>query len=181
MQSDELAKDHTGTINKTVKSVLEGKHPSETIPSCAMLETYEETPIFIPVNITEEAVESVVRKFSGSSIPRDMDSKALQGWLLKFGEESTILCTRIENFVDWLANGSPPWSAYCAFMSGRMIAFHTHPGICLVGIRETVWSLFAKIVLKVTGSVATMTRQDDQLCAGLKAVLYGAIHGVQAL
>ena len=42
-----------------------------------MLETYEETPIFIPVNITEEAVISVARKLSGSSGPGGTDSEAL--------------------------------------------------------------------------------------------------------
>ena len=56
LQPDELAAYFTGTINETVVSVLEGKHPTETLTSCAMLETYEETPIFIPANITEEAV-----------------------------------------------------------------------------------------------------------------------------
>ena len=39
LQHDELAADLTDTINETVTSVLEGKHPSETIPSCATLET----------------------------------------------------------------------------------------------------------------------------------------------
>ena len=48
LQLDELAKDSTVTINKTVASVLEGKHTSETIPSCATLETYEDTPILFP-------------------------------------------------------------------------------------------------------------------------------------
>ena len=56
---DKLAEYRMGTINDTVASLLEVKHPRKTIPSCDMLETYKETPIFIPVNITEEAVESV--------------------------------------------------------------------------------------------------------------------------
>ena len=56
LQPDELAADRTGKINETVPLVLEGKNPSETIPSCVTLETYDETPIFIPVDITEEAV-----------------------------------------------------------------------------------------------------------------------------
>ena len=68
-QPDELAEDRTGTINDTVASVLEGKHPSEKISSCAELKTYEETPIFIPIDITEEAIESVARKLSGSYGP----------------------------------------------------------------------------------------------------------------
>ena len=87
-------------INETVTLVLEGKIPSETIPSCATLETYEETHISIPVNITEEAVESVARKISGSSGPGGTDSEALQGWLLKFREDSTRLRTSVETFVD---------------------------------------------------------------------------------
>ena len=66
LQPDDLAEDRTGTINKTVAYVLEVRHPSETIPSCATLETYEETPIFIPVDITEEAVESVAQKNWGA-------------------------------------------------------------------------------------------------------------------
>ena len=59
MQPYELAEDRTGKINDTITSVLEVKYPRETIPSCDTLETYEETLIFIPVDITEEAVESV--------------------------------------------------------------------------------------------------------------------------
>ena len=87
----------------------------------------------------------------------------------------------MENFVDWLANGSPPWAAYRAFMSGRLIALDKQPGVRPVGVGETWRRLFAKIVLKVTGPEATMTCQGDQLCAGLKAGIDGVIHGVQAL
>ena len=87
-----------------------------------MLEIYEETPIFIPVNITEEAVELVARKLLGSFGPGGTDLEELQGCLLKFGEDSTRLLTSVETFVDWLANGSPSWAAYYAFMSGHLIA-----------------------------------------------------------
>ena len=65
LQSDELTEDHRGTINETVALVLEGKHPSETITSCATIETYKETPIFIPVDIMEEAIDLVVRNYQG--------------------------------------------------------------------------------------------------------------------
>ena len=47
----------TGTINETVVLVLEVKHPIETITSFYTLEMYKETPILIPINITEEAIE----------------------------------------------------------------------------------------------------------------------------
>ena len=106
-----------------------GKNPSETIPSCATLETYEETFIFIPVNVTEESVESVAHKLLGGSVPGGMDSEALQGWLLKFGEDSTRLRTSVETFVNWLENGSPPWAAYRAFMLVRLINLDKQPDL----------------------------------------------------
>ena len=48
-----------------------------------------------------------------------------------------------------------------------------------VGVVERWRRIFAKIVLKVTVPKATMTFQDDQLCAGLRAVINGAVHRVQ--
>ena len=111
-------RDRTGTINETAVLVLEGKRPIRNILSCATLETYKEAPIFIPIDITEEAVESVAENNSGSSGPGGTDSEALQEWIIKFGEDITRLHTSINTFVVWIANGSPPWAAYSAFMSG---------------------------------------------------------------
>ena len=70
----------------------------------------------------------MARKISGGSGPGGKYSEALQGCLLKIGEDSTRLRTSIETFADWLANGSPPWAAYRAFMSGRLIALDKQPG-----------------------------------------------------
>ena len=137
MQPYELAQDRTGTINETVTLGLEEKNLSKKILSCATLETYEDTPIFIPVKILEEAVELVARKILGSSGPGGTDSESLQVWLLKFGENSTRLFTSVEIFVDWLSNGSPPWEAYRALMSGRLIALDKKPGVRPVGVGET--------------------------------------------
>ena len=107
-------------INKTVTSVLEGKSAQKK-PSCATLETYNETTIFIPVDIMEEAFESVAHRLSGISGPGGTEYEAIQGWILKFMEDSTRLHTTMENFVDQLANGSPPWADYRTFMSDRLI------------------------------------------------------------
>ena len=63
----------------------------------------------------------------------------------------------------------------------RLIALDKQPDVRLVGVGGKWRRLFAKIVLKVTGPEATMAYQYDQMCAGLKAEIDGAIHGVQAL
>ena len=66
-------------------------------------------------------------------------------------------------------------------MLGRLIVLDKQPGVRLVGIGETWWRIFSKIVLNVTGLKATMACQDEQPCAGLRAIIDGAVHGVQAL
>ena len=87
----------------------------------------------------------------------------------------------METFFDWLANGSLPWAAYPTFMPGHLIGLDKQPDVRLVGVGETWRRIFANIMLKATGPKATMTCQDDQLCAKLKPVIYGTVHGVQAI
>ena len=81
----------------------------------------------------------------------------------------------------WLANGSPPWAAYLVFMLDLLIALDKHPGVRPVGVGETCRRIFAKIVLEVTAPEAIMECQYDQLRAGLKAGIHGAVHRVQAM
>ena len=49
------------------------------------MEAYKTTPVLFPVDITEDVVELVAKKLSGSAGPGDTHLDALQGWLLKFG------------------------------------------------------------------------------------------------
>ena len=52
-----MALDKRGVINETVESILTGKHPHKKITSCSTLEAYNEMPVFLPVDITEDVVE----------------------------------------------------------------------------------------------------------------------------
>ena len=87
----------------------------------------------------------------------------------------------METFFDWLANGSPHWAAYGAYMSGHLIVLDKQPGVRPVGVGETWRLIFSNIVLKVTGPEATMSCYDEQLYDGLKSAIYGAVHRVQAI
>ena len=136
-------------------------------------------PMFIPVDITENVVEYVAWELSGSMGSGDTDSESLHGWLLKLGKDRKRLCTSVETFVDWIENKTPSWGAYRVFVCGRLIAPDKQPGVHLIGVGETWRLLFANCVLKVTGSKSTRACQDDQHCAGLKARIYGAVHGDQ--
>ena len=76
--------------------------------------------------------------------------KEIQGWILKFEEDSERLHTSVESFVEYIPNQSPPWPYYSAFMPGRLIALDKRPGVCPVGVGETWKLIFAKSVLRVT-------------------------------
>ena len=71
--------------------------------------------------------------YPGASGPGGTDSEALHGWLLKVREDRKRIRTSVENFVDWLANGIPPWAAYCVFKFGHLIALDKQTGVRLVG------------------------------------------------
>ena len=48
-----------------------------------MLEVYEETPVFIPIDMTENVVKSITQKLLGRAGPGCTDSEALQGCVIK--------------------------------------------------------------------------------------------------
>ena len=87
----------------------------------------------------------------------------------------------MEIIFNWLANGIPPWAAYCAFMSDILISLEKQPVVRPVGLGETWKRIFANILLKVTGPEAAMVCHDDQLCAGIMAGIDGTTYGVQAI
>ena len=76
------------------------------------MELYQETLIFILVDITVDVVESIACKLSGSTAPGGTDLEALQDWILKVGDDRKKLCISVEYLVDCLANIIPPWAAY---------------------------------------------------------------------
>ena len=78
-------------MDKTIAEVLAGKNLAERKPHCYTLEAYEENTVFIPSDITEDMVDLVAWKLSGSAEPGGTDSEELQGWLLKLGDHSKTI------------------------------------------------------------------------------------------
>ena len=114
--------------------VLRTKHSDARPPSVACLNTYtEKPPEMVPVDITDDVVSAVAGRLSGGAGPGGTDSVSLQHWLLQFGAASGELRQIVAEFGEWISNGRPPWSAYCAMVSGRLIALDKSPGIRPVG------------------------------------------------
>ena len=64
-------------------------------------------------------------------------------------------------------------------MYGCLVALDKLPGVSPVGIGKTWHHIFAKYILKFMESEAPHACRDDQLCAGLKAVIDRMLHGVK--
>ena len=91
---------------------------------------------------------------------------SLQHWLLRFGAASAELRLIVGDFFEWLGNGRPPWAAYRALMSGRLIELDKQPGTRPVGVGETWRRLMAKCLLKVAGPEAKSAYGTMQLARG---------------
>ena len=104
---------------------------------------------------------------------------SLQHWLLRFGAASGELRLNVAEFGEWISNGRPPWAAYRAMMSVRLIALEKSPGIRPVGIGETWRRLLEKYLLQVTGQESKAAYGMEQLAGGVEAGIEGAIHAAR--
>ena len=81
----------TSITEETTTTFLAKKHSHGKILHSSTLEVYNEAPIFISVDIAEDVVKLATQKLSGSLAPGGIELEALQGWLLKVGEDSKKL------------------------------------------------------------------------------------------
>ena len=58
-----------------------------------------------------------------------VDTYALANWLCRYGTSSKALRVEVAHWVEWLSNTHPPWAAYRALMSSRLVAFDKEPGV----------------------------------------------------
>ena len=79
------------------------------------------------------------------------------------------------DFTEWLSNGWPPWAAYRAMMSGRLITLDKQPGIRPVRIGKTWRRLMAKCLLQVTGQEAKDACGTEQVAGSVEAGIEGGI------
>ena len=120
------------------------------------------------MDITNDTVTEVTGKISRGAGPGGAESVSLQHWLLYFGAASGELRLTATDFVECLGNGRPPWDAYRALMSGRLITLEKQPWFRPSGVGGTWRRLMAKCVLRVTGQEAKAACGIEQLTGGVE-------------
>ena len=133
------------------------------------------------MDITDVTVAEVAGRLSGGAGTGRTDSILLQHWLLRFGSASGELRLIVGDFTEWMGNRQPPWAAYMALMSGRLIVLDKQPGIRPFGVRETWQRLVAKCLLWVTGPEEKAACGKIQLAGVVEAGIEVAIHAMRVL
>ena len=83
--------------------------------------------------------------------------------------------------MEWLENGRPPWAAYRALVSGRLITLDKQPGISPVGVGETWSRIMKKCLMRMVGPEAKAACGTTQLAGGVETGIEGAIHAMRIL
>ncbi len=83
----------------------------------------------MPVYCYEECIAKAATRLSGSAGPCGVDAKMLKHWLLCHGAHSEKLREAMADWVDWLSNGLPPYTAYRAANTVWTVALDKRPGV----------------------------------------------------
>ena len=135
-------------------------------------------PETVPLDFTKDDVTWVASNISGAAGALGVEAIELRNWLLSFGctlEELRVIVARL---ADWIANSSPPWSAYRALMACRLVALDKRPGVRPVGIGEMLLQVLVKLVIRSSVNQANTVCGNLQLCTGLDAGIEGETHAV---
>jgi hypothetical protein len=163
--------------------VLRLQHPDTRIsdledPHCIAFKHYDEVPVEIPTDCTSEDLETLALRMGGSAGPSSFDAVMLRNCLLRYGRASGKLRQELANWVEWLSNESPPWAAYRALMSQRLVTLDKQPGVRPVAIGKIWQGCIAKGNLVGSRAEAKGTCGSVQLCAGLEAGIKGVLHAM---
>ena len=82
-------------------------------------------------------------------------------------------------WTNCLSNESPPWAAYRAITTARLVSLDKFPGVIPVGTREVCQCIITKLVIQDGRAQAKEACGRINLCSGIEAGIEGLINAVR--
>jgi hypothetical protein len=150
--------------------VLRDIHPDCRMPSDENFDAYPDAADqldTIPVYCYEECITKAAVRLSGSAGLCGIEAEMLKHWLLWHGVHLERLWEAMANWVDWLSNGLPLYTAYQAVNTVCTVALDKSPGVWPLGVGEIWMRLWSDCSYMKTKAAATSACRNTQLCRGL--------------
>jgi hypothetical protein len=167
-----------------VLDVLHEKHPDACIPKEHAFDSYANSAELLeamPIACYEEQISLRAAHLRGGAGPCGVDGIMLKEWLLCHEVSSECLQEEMAHWVVWLSNDSPPFAAYRAVNSARMLAADKKPLVRPLACGEIWMRLWADCLNTKTKVGATTACGNVNLCTGLRAGIEGNLHAVWAI
>lgn len=166
---------------RTVLDVLQDKHPSQMVPDPRTFMNCDELPTLVDVDISESHIATSAHRLHGAAGPSGTDAEQWSKMLLRYGTHSSRLREAAAALTRSMANGIVEWARIRALLARRGIALDKQPGVRPIGVGEVLQRLCAKTMAMITGYDLQEECGADQLGAGIKAGVEGAVHAVKKM
>ena len=170
------------TSGKTVRDVLEDKHPDpKTVHPEALLgeaENDEFHPTILD-SITGESIWTAALHTQGAAGPSGLDAFSWRRLCTLFGQKSNDPCSPLAVVVRRISTSFIDSSTLLAYTSCRLIAVDKCPGVRPIGIGEVVRRIIGKAVMRIVKYDLQHVVGAIQLCAGQDAGCEAAVHAMK--
>ena len=174
-----------GSTGKTVKEILEEKHPDanqaygDTILSRSNNELHQDD--FHPIlfeSIDAEVIRNSALRTQGAAEPSGAGAMLWRRFCTAFGLKSNDLCSALAACAWRICTTYVDPSSLMAYTACRLIPLDKCPGVCPIGIGEVVRRIIGKAIMKTTKRYLQNAVGSIQLCAGQEAGCEAAVHAM---
>jgi len=164
----------------TVFNKLMRKHPppSTDIPLVASDTPLESCHPIIFESLDDVVIRKAVLCTKGSAGPSGMDAQGWRSLCTSFKNASDDLCRSLASVARRISTTS---LALQPFLNNRLIALDKNPGVCPIGVGETVRRILAKAILSILRQDILNASGCLQLCAGQWGGCEAAVHAMRGL